>query len=117
MLLATRSRRLILSVLPKVLGRPACASSRQRSYQALWIERPSIGLEHLPSRLHQGYAPAPAGPFRLPPGGLDLQDVERMLLVQALEQSRHNKSEAARLLGMTRATFRYRLRKYGLDAA
>jgi DNA-binding NtrC family response regulator len=77
----------------------------------------SIGLEHLPSRLHQGYAPAPSTPFSLPPGGLDMQDVERMLLVQALEQSRQNKSEAARLLGMSRATFRYRLRKHGLDAA
>jgi DNA-binding NtrC family response regulator len=75
----------------------------------------SIGVEHLPSRLHQGYGPTSTSPFSLPPGGLDIQDIERMLLVQALEKSRHNKSEAARLLGMSRATFRYRLRKYGLD--
>ena len=46
-----------------------------------------------------------------------MQDIERMLLVQALEQASQNKSEAARLLGMSRATFRYRLQKYGLDAA
>jgi DNA-binding NtrC family response regulator len=77
----------------------------------------SIGVEHLPSRVHQGYAPTSTSPFSLPPGGLDMQDIERMLLVQALEQSRQNKSEAARLLGLSRATFRYRLRKYGLDAA
>jgi DNA-binding NtrC family response regulator len=46
-----------------------------------------------------------------------MEDLERMLLLQALEQSQHNKSEAARLLGMSRATFRYRLQKYGLAVA
>ncbi len=77
----------------------------------------SIGLEHLPARLQQGYTLPASAPFSLPAGGLDMEDLERMLLVQALEQSRDNKSEAARLLGMSRATFRYRLRKYGLEAA
>ena len=53
----------------------------------------------------------------LPPQGLSLEEVERSLLKQALEHSRHNKSKAARLLGLSRATLRYRLRKFGLDAA
>jgi transcriptional regulator with GAF, ATPase, and Fis domain len=77
----------------------------------------SIGLEHLPARLQQGHGAAVSAPFRLPAGGLDMEDLERMLLLQALEQAQQNKSEAARLLGMSRATLRYRLRKYGLEAA
>ena len=77
----------------------------------------SIGLEHLPARLQQGHGAAASAPFRLPAGGLDMEDLERMLLLQALEQAQQNKSEAARLLGMSRATLRYRLRKYGLEAA
>ena len=77
----------------------------------------SIGIKHLPARLRQGHAPQTSATFGLPAGGLDMEDLERMLLVQALEQAQHNKSEAARLLGMSRATFRYRLRKYGLEAA
>ena len=37
------------------------------------------------------------------------------LVRQAMERAKGNKSQAARLLGLTRATLRYRLDKYGLD--
>jgi DNA-binding NtrC family response regulator len=77
----------------------------------------SIGAEHLPVRLHQGRASLANVAVSLPPQGLSLEDVERSLLEQALERSRFNKSQAARLLGMSRATLRYRLKKYDLDAA
>lgn len=77
----------------------------------------SIGVEHLPVRLHQERASLANVAVSLPPQGLSLEEVERSLLVQALERSRFNKSQAARLLGMSRATLRYRLTKYGLDAA
>ncbi|MBN1475307.1 sigma-54-dependent Fis family transcriptional regulator [Candidatus Sumerlaeota bacterium] len=51
----------------------------------------------------------------LPTNGLRLEDLERDLLVQAMERSNSNKTKAASLLGLTRATLRYRLEKYGLD--
>ena len=51
----------------------------------------------------------------LPEGGIILEDVERELVRSALDRARGNKSQAARLLGLTRATLRYRLDKYGLD--
>jgi transcriptional regulator with PAS, ATPase and Fis domain len=57
----------------------------------------------------------PAGQWRIPPGGIVLEDVERQLIQSALEQSGHNKSKAARLLGLTRDTLRYRLEKYRLS--
>ena len=50
--------------------------------------------------------------WTVPPGGIVLEDVERQLILSALEQSGHNKSKAARLLGLTRDTLRYRLDKY-----
>jgi DNA-binding NtrC family response regulator len=68
--------------------------------------------KHLPSHLRP--ASPIAGPFRLPPEGIDLEEVERGLIQQALEQAGGNKTQAARLLGLTRATLLYRLDKYGI---
>ena len=55
-----------------------------------------------------------AGQWAIPPGGIVLEDVERQMILSALEQSGNNKSKAARLLGLTRDTLRYRLEKYQL---
>ena len=52
--------------------------------------------------------------FRLPNGGISLEDLEKSMLVQALERSRFNQTKAARLLHVTRHTLRYRLEKFGL---
>ena len=77
----------------------------------------SIGPEHLPVRLQEERVPLANVAVSLPREGLSLEEIERSLLKQALERSRHNKSKAARLLGMSRATLRYRLKKFSLDAA
>ncbi len=53
--------------------------------------------------------------WAVPPGGIVLDDVERQLIASALQQTDNNKSKAARLLGLSRDTLRYRLEKYGLD--
>ena len=53
-------------------------------------------------------------PFVLPEDGVDLEAVERGLLVQALERTTSNQSAAARLLGITRYALRYRMEKFGL---
>jgi transcriptional regulator with GAF, ATPase, and Fis domain len=45
----------------------------------------------------------------------DLKSVERAMIEQALKNARFNKSEAAKLLGLTRAQLYVRLRKHGLD--
>jgi DNA-binding NtrC family response regulator len=52
----------------------------------------------------------------LPPSGIDLADLERDLLIQALALSDNNRSRAARLLGLTRDQIRYRLNKLELDS-
>jgi DNA-binding protein Fis len=53
-------------------------------------------------------------PFALPSGGISLEDVEKSLLVQALERSKYNQSKACLLLGISRHALRYRLEKFGL---
>jgi DNA-binding NtrC family response regulator len=52
--------------------------------------------------------------FRLPPDGVNLEDVERQLLTQALERAGGNQSHAAQLLGINRDQVRYRIEKFGL---
>ncbi|RTZ71651.1 MAG: hypothetical protein DSZ02_10920 [Gammaproteobacteria bacterium] len=49
----------------------------------------------------------------LPSEGIRLEDLERDLLHQALEKSGGNVSRAARLLGLGRDAFIYRMKKYG----
>ena len=52
--------------------------------------------------------------FELPPGGIDMESLEIDLIRQALVQAAGNKSKAARLLGLTRDAFMYRLKKFDL---
>ena len=44
-----------------------------------------------------------------------LGNVEKETIVRALEQTRHNKTAAARLLGISFGALRYRLKKLGLE--
>ncbi len=50
----------------------------------------------------------------LPPEGITLEGVEKKLLEQALQRFSGNQSKAARCLGLSRDTMRYRIKKYGL---
>jgi DNA-binding NtrC family response regulator len=55
--------------------------------------------------------------FTLPPEGVNLDEVERQLLIQALERARGNQTHAAQLLGINRDQVRYRIEKFGLAKA
>lgn len=46
---------------------------------------------------------------------ITLDGAEKAMLLNALEQSRNNVSKAARLLGITRMTMRYRMDKHGIS--
>jgi two-component system response regulator AtoC len=52
--------------------------------------------------------------FRLPPDGVSLEEVERQLLVQALDRCHGNQTRAGALLGINRDQVRYRIEKFGL---
>ena len=64
-------------------------------------------------------SPAPAADgglrFDLPDEGVRFEDVERGLLVSALRKAGGSQTGAARLLGMSRDTLRYRLEKFGIE--
>lgn len=55
------------------------------------------------------------GPFVLPPEGVSLEELEKSLLQQAMEQTGGNQSKAAKRLGLSRHAFLYRLEKYGIN--
>jgi len=72
-----------------------------------------LRAEHLPPEIRQ--APKPVvGVAGSATAGMSLQDTEIKMLREALERSAGNQSKAARLLGISRDTLRYRLKKYEL---
>lgn len=73
-----------------------------------------IEPENLPAELRRRETAATGNPFRLPSGGIRLDDLERDMIRQALDVADGNKSRAARLLGISRDTLHYRLKKYTL---
>jgi DNA-binding NtrC family response regulator len=54
---------------------------------------------------------------RLPAGGLKLEELERSLVVQALERTGWNQTKASALLGLNRDQIRYRIEKFNLERA
>jgi DNA-binding NtrC family response regulator len=75
-----------------------------------------IRPEHLTPELREAAVPRPKE--RMVPAvdenGLVLDDVERRLIAEAMERAGGNQSKAARLLGVSRDTLRYRLKKHGM---
>lgn len=54
-----------------------------------------------------------AASFVLPEDGVNFEDVERSLIMQAMERTDSNITKAAKLLGLTFRTLQYRLEKFG----
>lgn len=54
------------------------------------------------------------GNFILPLDGISLKEIEKALIENALISTRGNQSKAAKLLKISRETFKYRMRKYGV---
>jgi DNA-binding NtrC family response regulator len=52
--------------------------------------------------------------INFPPGGIILDQLERRIILQALKHTNWNRVQAAKLLGLTRDTLRYRMEKFGI---
>jgi two-component system response regulator AtoC len=75
----------------------------------------AIGVKELPPEVVQpGFAAVAAAPAAAAADGGTLDEVERRLLVGALEKAHGNQSRAAGLLGISRHQIRTRMRRYGL---
>src|SRR5256712_12676278 len=80
----------------------------------LLCEGDMISPEDLPSEVRQESQSAVTGAFKLPPEGISFEDVERDLIMQAMEQTDFNITKSAKLLGLTFRTLQYRLEKFGI---
>ncbi len=71
-------------------------------------------VENLPREMVDKTVGGQVGPlnFRLPPEGIDIEDVERELIRQALELAEGNQSRAAKLLNLGIDALRYRMKKF-----
>ena len=69
----------------------------------------------LPEDTHSIYEDNKQASTSPPPLGPYLDNTEKQAIIKALEQTRYNKTAAARLLGITFRALRYRLQKYGID--
>lgn len=77
-------------------------------------ESDHLGVEHFPIRVSAN-VPLTSdadGEWRLPAKGVSLYEVEKSLIQQAVQIAQGNKTRAAKLLGITRDTLRYKAKKY-----
>ncbi|HZZ83311.1 MAG TPA: sigma-54 dependent transcriptional regulator [Anaeromyxobacteraceae bacterium] len=71
--------------------------------------------EHLPAEVRRVQVKKPEKLVPpVPDQGIVLEDVEKKLISEAMERASGNQSKAARLLGISRDTLRYRLKKHGM---
>jgi len=102
-------------------GWPGNVREMRNVVERMMILEPSgmLHLEDLPPEI-RGEPGAGGGAeqaFRLPPEGVVLEEVELALVRQALARADGNRTHAARLLGVSRDTLRYKLKKFGLAGA
>lgn len=80
-----------------------------------------VGVADLPERFRRHPAPLPPAPPAFPEEGLDfaaaVQQLERDLILKALEKTNWVKSRAARLLQLNRTTLLEKMKKQNLPAA
>jgi DNA-binding NtrC family response regulator len=81
----------------------------------LLAEGDEITVEDLPLEIRQAAHTEGTGGFKLPPEGISFEELERSLIVQAMEQTGWNITRAARLLGLSFRTMQYRLDKFGIE--
>jgi len=79
----------------------------------LLCENDVITVEDLPPEMTQGSTPSSGDLFKLPPEGVNFEDVERSLIMQAMDRTDNNITKSAKLLGLTFRTLQYRLEKFG----
>jgi two-component system, NtrC family, response regulator AtoC len=88
---------------------------------AHFMEDPLVGIADIgvsPPRPHTSVTVRPLEPVEVDfsMGSIVLDDVERHLILKALEASGWNRSRAAEMLGISRDTLRYRVEKFKLQA-
>jgi DNA-binding NtrC family response regulator len=87
--------------------------------RAMILENEEFVLpEHLPVEFSPAYKKSNAmlktsTQIKIPPDGVDIEDVEKELIKQALDETKWNQTKAAKMLNLTRDALRYRMQKFG----
>ena len=78
-----------------------------------------IQAEHLPKEIGQSQPVSSDGAgspsFILPEGGISLDELEKQIIIQALDRAHNNKTQAAKMLQISYDTLRYQVKKFGLE--
>jgi two-component system NtrC family response regulator len=92
---------------------PGNVRELENTVERLLVMRSSDLIEaaDLPDKI-RGIKAATAAMINLPPGGYSLEQLEREVVIQALEKSDWNQAAAARFLRIPRHTLIYRMEKY-----
>ncbi len=85
----------------------------------IFEDKDMITVERLPVEIitmscRQTMPVSKAVEVKIPQEGLDIEEVEKELIKQALAMAKNNQSKAARLLNIGVDAMRYRMKKYGL---
>jgi len=80
----------------------------------LLCESDMITPVDMPSEIRQESQAVVTGGFKLPAEGINFEEVEKNLILQAMDQTDYNITKAAKLLGLTFRTLQYRLEKFGI---
>jgi len=78
----------------------------------LLAEDGQVSFEDLPAEML--LSPSAADGFKLPAGGVNWEALEQSILSQAMESANGNRTQAAKMLGLSYKAFLYRLEKHEL---
>jgi len=81
----------------------------------LMTDSEAIQPEDLPAEILREGVPGSSVSIELPPEGISFEDLERDLIIKAMERAGWVIGKAAPLLGMTYKTLQYRLEKFGIE--
>ncbi len=73
-----------------------------------------ITLHDLPDNIKNAPIPLTSIMLDIPENGIQLEEVEKTLILQALQKKAWNQTQAAKLLSITRQTLIYRMEKYSI---
>jgi two-component system NtrC family response regulator len=79
------------------------------------VHNDEISLEDIPEDVKKAKSSVANFLFTLPEGGIDLEDIEKEIIRQALEKNSWNQTHTAKYLNITRNTLIYRMQKFNLS--
>ncbi len=80
--------------------------------RAAIVAETTIDVEHLPAI--ESNLKVKKGTFKIPEEGINLDEVEKNLILDALEKTEGNKTKAADLLGLTRRRLYSMMDRFGI---